>query len=103
MKRRSLARHGVPARRPSNWQRRTPEAFTHDDFQIDWDKKDVRCPQGYLNSAWTEVPRRGTTFITVKFRYQTCGRCPVRHRCTNADTLKRGRTLHLVLRIDFVR
>lgn len=84
-----------PARRPTNWQRRSENAFTHDDFQIDWDRRDVTCPQGFLNSAWTEKAYRGRTTITVKFRYQTCGRCPVRQRCTKSDTLKRGRTLQL--------
>lgn len=33
-----------PAKPSSSWQQRTPEAFAHDDFQIDWAKKDVKCP-----------------------------------------------------------
>ena len=83
-----------PVKRSSSWQRHTPDAFTHDDFQIDWVNRDVKCPQGFLNSTWVEnVTKDGTPIITVKFRKRTCAQCPVRSRCTRADPAKGGRTI----------
>lgn len=83
-----------PVKRSSIWQRKTPDAFTHDDFQIDWANHDVKCPQGHLNSSWVEgVTKDGTPIITVKFRKRGCAHCPVRARCTRADPAKGGRTI----------
>lgn len=85
-----------PAKRSSSWQQRTPGAFTHDDFQIDWANKDVKCPQNFLNASWVEkVSSDGIPTITVKFRKRTCARCPVRSRCTRANPAQSGRTLVL--------
>ena len=83
-----------PVKRSSSWQRNDPNAFTQTDFHIDWEKKDVKCPQGFLNSSWGETKTKyGTPIITVKFRKQTCAQCPVRSKCTRADPEKAGRTL----------
>lgn len=83
-----------PAKRGTSWQERTPGAFTHRDFRIDWDRKEVKCPQGYLNRTWLETTNaEGAPIVHVEFRRRTCERCSVRERCTRAEPTKAGRTL----------
>ncbi|MFC6663728.1 transposase [Deinococcus multiflagellatus] len=78
-----------PPQRRMNWQERTEGAFTHKDFIIDWERKDVLCPQRYLNKSWVEtVDSVGTPVILVEFRRRICERCPVRAQCTRADRTK---------------
>ena len=90
--------HGVsmigPPRRDPSWQARTDGAFTIEDFEIDWEKRRARCPQGHQSSSWREYENdaRGQ-FIMVRFKDTTCRACPVRERCTRSG--QQGRSLHL--------
>jgi transposase len=96
----SRRRFGVdvigPSKRSTSWQARTRGAFTHQDFKIDWNNKNVLCPQDYLNKSWLETTNaHGTPIVIVEFRRRTCERCPVRARCTRTDPEKAGRSLVL--------
>jgi len=62
-------------------------------FHIDWDSKQVTCPQGQLSSSWSPATQRGTEATVVKFAASTCGPCPVRDQCTTAA--RGGRQLTL--------
>jgi transposase len=66
----------------------TPEMFT-----IDWDARQVTCPQGQASATWCEhASSAGNDVITVRFPKATCRTCPARGQCTTSAT---GRTLHL--------
>ncbi len=66
---------------------------TADMFAIDWDGKQVTCPQGAISSSWTPARSKGTSFILVRFAKATCQPCPARARCTTAA--RSGRQLGL--------
>ena len=53
-------------------------------FTIDFDTRQVTCPQGQTNTHWSPASQRGTEVIVVKFAGTTCGPCPARAQCTTA-------------------
>ena len=58
--------------------------YTANMFTIDWDSKQVTCPQGAVSSSWTPARSKGTNFILARFAKATCQPCPARARCTTA-------------------
>jgi hypothetical protein len=60
-------------------------------FTIDWDSKQVTCPQGAVSSSWTPARSKGTSIIIARFAKATCQPCPARARCTTA--VRSGRQL----------
>ena len=62
-------------------------------FTIDWDSKQVTCPQGAVSSSWTPARSKGTSFTLVRFAKGTCQPCPARAQCTTA--VRSGRQLGL--------
>jgi hypothetical protein len=65
--------------------------YTADMFTIDWDSKQVTCPQGAVSSSWTPARSKGTNIIIARFAKPTCAPCPARARCTTA--VRSGRQL----------
>jgi len=53
-------------------------------FQIDWQGRTARCPQGQLSQSWRERPEREGQ-IQVSFAVATCRACPVRMECTKGE------------------
>jgi hypothetical protein len=54
-------------------------------FAIDWENKQVTCPQGAISSSWTPArDRHGADTILARFARATCRPCPARARCTTA-------------------
>src|SRR4051812_26958550 len=43
-----------PPRKDASWQNRTEGAYGVEDFAIDWEGEQVRCPQGQLSASWKE-------------------------------------------------
>src|SRR6266852_6993610 len=83
-----------PTRPSQGWQTQVEGAYTVDQFIIDFDKKQVRCPQGNVSAAWWEHGGgRGSRPIIVAFDKHACGGCPVRTDCTRAKHT--GRRLRL--------
>jgi hypothetical protein len=65
--------------------------YTADMFAIDWEAKQVTCPQGAVSSSWTPARSKGTSIIIARFAKATCQPCPARARCTTA--VRSGRQL----------
>jgi transposase len=77
----------TPALLDQSAQARAGTGYDKTRFTIDFDTRQVTCPQGQSNSWWHPAVQRGTDVIVVKFAGATCGPCPVRAQCTTA---KRG-------------
>jgi transposase len=76
---------GPPRPNPS-WQAKVEGGHTIDRFEVDWDERRVRCPQGKLSSAWSrQVDHAGALYLSVWFRQADCGACPARPLCTRAE------------------
>jgi transposase len=83
-----------PTRPSQGWQTQVEGAYTVEQFEVDWDQQQVRCPQGHLSVAWWEHGGgQGSRPIIVEFAKHTCGPCPVRAACTRAKHT--GRRLRL--------
>jgi len=69
---------------------RKPEGYKQSDFEIDFEKQEVICPEGKPSEKWYERPQPdGHVGAEVQFRGQ-CEGCPARAQCAPG---KSGRTL----------
>jgi Transposase DDE domain len=91
--------HGIilrgPPRPSPGWQAQVEGAYTIAQFQVDWDRQVVICPQGKCSATWAaQVDRqRDRAGIIVAFRPQDCAACVARPLCTRAEYT--GRRRHL--------
>jgi transposase len=70
---------GPPRPNPS-WQAKAEGGYTLDRFEVDWDARRVRCPQGKTSSAWSrQVDHAGMPYVSVWFRRADCAACAARH------------------------
>jgi transposase len=67
--------------------------YTLDAFAIDWDHRQVTCPQGATTRHWHDVTQHGRPKTAVQFPAATCRACPAKPQC--APTSSRGRRLSL--------
>ena len=81
-----------PPRRDKSWQGRTEGAYDQRQFQIDWEREEVTCPEGKRSAGWNAYrdAKRGR-YLSVRFSTTDCGACPSRARCT------KGKSRSLVL------
>jgi len=68
-------------------QHRRNEGFARDDFHIDYDKKQVTCPQGQVSAGWhgpypTSSPT-AAPLIVARLTKSQCRPCPTRTQCTS--------------------
>lgn len=81
-----------PVRADTSWQARAGEGYAAADFVVDWQRKQVRCPQGKLSEEWkASQNRHGQLVSQVKFAEADCQGCCMRRKCT------RGRRRLMVL------
>ncbi|MFI9511218.1 IS1182 family transposase [Nocardia sp. NPDC052566] len=69
-------------------QHRENEGFGRDDFHIDFDRRQVTCPQGQVSKGWhgpypTSSPT-AAPLIVARFTKGQCQPCPVRNQCTTS-------------------
>ncbi|WP_326793873.1 IS1182 family transposase (plasmid) [Streptomyces sp. NBC_00841] len=69
-------------------QHRRNEGFDRDDFHIDFDRRQVTCPQGQVSAGWhgpypTSSPT-AAPLIVARFTKSQCQPCPDRPRCTSS-------------------
>jgi transposase len=82
-----------PLKQEGGWQHETGYGLST--FQVDWQKQQVRCPQGHLSQNWCPGRHnRGEEVIRVSFSAVTCRACPVKELCTKREKNK-GRILTL--------
>ncbi len=95
-------RHGIelvgPPRPDLSWQAREEGAFRVTDFTVDWERRQMRCPEGRISTQWGQYTRgaSGQRFIRVGFNPTECRPCPSRRRCTRGP----GRQLGLLPRLE---
>ncbi|MGW3659091.1 transposase [Streptomyces sp. NPDC005151] len=69
-------------------QHRRNEGFGQDDFHIDFDRRQVTCPQGQVSRGWhgpypTSSPT-AAPLIVARFTKGQCQPCPDRAQCTTS-------------------
>jgi hypothetical protein len=74
----------TPAVLDQSPQARAGTGFDKTAFTIDFDTRQVTCPQGNSSANWSPANQRGVDVIVVKFATDTCRTCPVRTQCTTA-------------------
>lgn len=83
-----------PVRSDPSWQATAQQGFDSSNFQIDWDKEKVICPQGHQSTKWLlGQDVSGKPVIRVRFNGVKCRNCPVRSSCTKSKTEPRELTL----------
>src|ERR671925_1434758 len=84
-----------PARPNPNWQTKVAGAYTLADFTVDWEHRQVHCPQGKAATSWAErVDATGRAYVQVRLHQQDCRACDARAFCTQATQAARSLTLH---------
>jgi transposase len=84
-----------PSRPSQGWQMQVAGAYTFEQFTVDWERQQVRCPQGKASVSWAErLGPAGHPFVQVRFSTQDCGTCAQRALCTHAKP-PQARTLKL--------
>ena len=72
-----------PTRPTGGWQTQIEDAYTVDQFEIDWECQRVYCPQGKASIRWYEgLEPDGSPSIRVRFSQRDCRDCHVRALCT---------------------
>ena len=86
-----------PTRPNSSWQKRTAGAYELEHFAIDWERQQVRCPEGKTTVTWSETNVKGPSLIHARFSRRDCKVCESRRLCTRAKP-PRARTVGFPLR-----
>lgn len=72
-----------PTRQNASWQSKTEGAYDEAQFDIDWKKETVTCPEGKHSNSWkTRVQESGRTYVQVRFSQQDCRTCAAKELCT---------------------
>jgi transposase len=89
-----------PPRPNPTWQTKVEGGYSIDRFEVDWEREQVRCPQGKRSAAWSpQRDRAGMPYISVVFRRADCDACPARPLCTRAK--QQARHLKLQPRAEY--
>ena len=80
--------YGIALRSPTrpnlSRQKRTAGAYGLEHFAIDWERRQVRCPQGKTSVTWSTSNATGRPLIQARFSRRDCGVCASRQLCTRA-------------------
>jgi len=80
----------------TSWQAKAGRGFDLSSFTIDWQQKQVQCPQGHQTNSWSEqLNRHGQSVVHVHFPKRFCAHCPTRDECTQSKTAH-GRSLNFL-------
>jgi len=80
--------HGVtllgPTPKDHQWQARSGEGFTVQDFALDWEREVATCPAGHTSCSWTPQLNQGRTVVKIRFSTTDCKACALKPRCTRS-------------------
>lgn len=63
--------------------------FTHEDFQIDWQRQTVTCPNQAVTIRWRQIlDKWGKDVIQARFSLKNCRSCPLRSRCSDSKSAR---------------
>jgi transposase len=75
-----------PMRLNTSWQAQTEQGFSSANFFIDWERKQLLCPNGKSSLTWSESqPKTEAPSIAIRFAAEDCQACPVKLPCTKAS------------------
>lgn len=75
-----------PVREPIGWQAKAQTGFDLSAFYIDWERKQVVCPEGKMSRTWNDIsPARGHNEHLVRFSPKDCRVCPSKSLCTKGN------------------
>jgi len=74
-----------PGRPNVSWQAKTEGAYDLEQFEIDWDRRIVYCPQGKQSGNWQDgFDNTGAPLVYVQFSSKDCQPCSSRPICTRS-------------------
>lgn len=83
-----------PTRHDYQWQAQAGEGFAAQDFTIDWEAQQARCPAGKTSISWTPaVDKRTNEVIKIKFSTKDCRECACLSQCVRSKKRSPRRTL----------
>jgi transposase len=89
-----------PAPPDTSWQATARAGFDMAHVSIDWEARQVTCPQGKRSRYWGDgITEHGHPFHQVIFDKDDCAACPCRPHCTRSAT--RPRQLALRPRAEY--
>lgn len=84
------ARNGIevvgPVRIDVSWQARAQQGFDIAAFIVNWEDRQVTCPQGHLSRSWRQQEDGDDHLIDVYFATYDCAACATRAQCTKCKT-----------------
>ncbi len=80
-----------PTRKNPSWQAKMAGGYDRYQFDVDWEKKQVLCPQDKQSISWRELTDKTGPYIQVVFRKEDCVACQARHLCTRSQKERRMR------------
>jgi transposase len=95
----SRREHGLSLEGPvpgvSSRQMRDGRGYSSPHFRIDWDRRQVTCPQGKTSVYWRTLRLPdGSPRIQVQFSRSDCGACAARVACASAKAARRVMQFH---------
>lgn len=73
-----------PARANHHWQAKEGKGFALQDFKIEWENKQVVCPNGKIGKNWSTAKSNGKEKYRVRFKSSDCLNCDKRLNCTKS-------------------
>ena len=94
----SQTKHGIdvvaPVGEDGHWQGRARTGFGLERFELDWEARQARCPQGQTSSKWSEThDQAGNAIVNIRFPPPACSSCEQRAGCTRSATGPRELTV----------
>ncbi len=73
-----------PGRLDNSWQAKVEDAYDRYSFEIDWEQKQVLCPQGKQSVIWRDLFDKYGPYNQVIFDREDCLSCQARSLCTRS-------------------
>jgi DDE family transposase len=75
----------APVREEGHWQGRARTGFGLEQFELDWEARQARCPQGQNSTKWSEThDQAGNAIVNIRFPAAACSSCEQRAGCTRS-------------------